>query len=643
MTTNDKIEKVPPLNIGLDFGTTYSIFATMKNDIPVCCSMNGEQGEDKFYDSVVLYNKQDNTLYYAIDARKKTGFPDTVSIRGFKLKLFADEELVVPKEVVDLLSSDGFVLPSVSENITKAYLKALFAQYKNKINRIVIGNPMVWDEMPEGSVARGTISSILKDLEIVKNKTDIKYLPEPHAACCYFVDRYRNYNENGQAYQGHVLVVDYGGGTLDIVLCKVSSNENKPFIETEKLISIEEKKAYQKINKNYILSEGPVVATAGAGENREGQIGQGGLAFMREVVRVILRENNVNEDIIKSMESDGCLDFAAFGLEDIFKRLSAGRSKYNDKFLRSFKELTKDKIDMEADKPVDRAVSICNEKLYIKYRYNGVTYEGYYSILTSSVAKAYRNTIYEVLERELNKIQGFIDIKGINTAYTNKNFKILLIGGFSNLYLVEQQIYRFFGIKVSSDQIDERMVGTFDHLTDERTKAVAFGAALKANGYTDVPVEHKFSIGLKDREVENTYYWAVEKGMPLEYNWKYLIKDKNGPFALFTGGLDRLEYIGPYMQNFRPIPTDKIKIKNNHYGYLMGISIDESESITFHTWELTREGILDCRETIEDSINNKEIGEIDILSGGEHQETPLGYLYNIGTTGSGVTNLLGGK
>lgn len=83
---------------------------------------------------------------------------------------------------------------------------------------------------------------------------------------------YFSYNfkqETGRNFDGRLLLIDYGGGTLDLTLTDV---ETRPDKEGREGMEIR------------------VLKRTGAGENEEGRIGQAGIAYMETLMEMAIHE-----------------------------------------------------------------------------------------------------------------------------------------------------------------------------------------------------------------------------------------------------------------------------------------------------------------------------------------------------------------
>jgi molecular chaperone DnaK len=88
------------------------------------------------------------------------------------------------------------------------------------IQKIVITVPEIW--VREGRhAARESLKKIGTDLL----QLPVKLLSEPVAAAAYFVHQFKT--QEGRYFNGHLLVCDYGGGTLDLSRSSIHNDDIK--------------------------------------------------------------------------------------------------------------------------------------------------------------------------------------------------------------------------------------------------------------------------------------------------------------------------------------------------------------------------------------------------------------------------------
>ena len=93
--------------------------------------------------------------------------------------------------------------------------------------------PAIWSNDKTDSKNFGTLIDQCKEAvkEVFKEKSEdtrISIFPEPSAAALYCA--YKNHLEYEDLKEYKLLVVDYGGGTLDITYCDVKNIDGEPIV-----------------------------------------------------------------------------------------------------------------------------------------------------------------------------------------------------------------------------------------------------------------------------------------------------------------------------------------------------------------------------------------------------------------------------
>lgn len=541
-------------SIGLDFGTTYSVVAVPKdaakgNYAPRAVMLYDED-KSPFYDSLALL-EADGSISYGRRARRNIVLDGTTPYKGFKLMLAETDS--------DVLRSRGYSAAITPEAIVKGYLEDLLMSYKarfGEIDRLVIGVPEIWEENNNERMCYERLNDIVKSLGVAK---EVLLLSEPTCACAYYIEHYKQTN-GGKLFEGNILIVDYGGGTLDIALCEVEIVDGKPKVTPR--------------------------CRSGAGANEEGIIGKAGFAFMEEVVRLALLAGEVPQEDIDSEKNRGSFYECVYRVEDAFKEFSTF-SKDNEE-LKYFQETfavgdLKDKYD---NNEVFTKISFFTEVL-LKGKPKKVKDD--YDVTYGMIARAFNEKIRPVLDEKLDVIIKYMDEKKIAHGVDADNFKVQMIGGFCNFYLVEKEITQKLGR--AARKRDKRYK---DELTssDERTMAVAYGASLLANEQTDYGFVSQYSLGIPVRyQNKPDIIWAIKRGMDLITDKVYLFKLKGGNAApLSADGIAKVIYEGSYKQEeilIAPKYAGLLRInQDDDTSYFVGMSQDRSRIISFHLWEI---------------------------------------------------------
>jgi molecular chaperone DnaK (HSP70) len=198
--------------IGLDFGTTNSIlsFYNNKTNIVEAWKMGGSDGKN-YIPSILTIDE--NNLIIGEEAKNQLKNGNKESYSKFKILLHEKDKIKL---------SNYNYSKRTPKDIAKLYIKTLIEAYKkeqciDKIDSIVITVPEIW--LNDDMQGRTIIKEITDELSLPL----FKLISEPVAAGAYFLNNYKE--QNKKSFDGHLLVFDYGGGTLDITLLE-SKNEH---------------------------------------------------------------------------------------------------------------------------------------------------------------------------------------------------------------------------------------------------------------------------------------------------------------------------------------------------------------------------------------------------------------------------------
>ena len=87
---------------------------------------------------------------------------------------------------------------------------------ENTVEQLVVGAPDVWFHNFETLSGRAMVRDICSSIDTVQN---VKIVSEPVLASAYFA--YNFQKATGQPFDGAILIIDYGGGTLDLSLTEI--------------------------------------------------------------------------------------------------------------------------------------------------------------------------------------------------------------------------------------------------------------------------------------------------------------------------------------------------------------------------------------------------------------------------------------
>lgn len=197
--------------IGLDFGTTNSVLAYWAGKDVQTFRFGGAQATD-YVPSAISYDRTSGERTIGRAARQlRTDAGHEVYER---FKLFLGEQ------GAERLHANGFVLRS-PEEAAHAYLESLLAAYRAEsgraVDQLVVSVPEIW--VGQGRhLARERLKEIVESL----GPRSVTFVSEPVAASACFT--WLHARSTGARFDGHVLVVDCGGGTIDLSLSRIEGD-----------------------------------------------------------------------------------------------------------------------------------------------------------------------------------------------------------------------------------------------------------------------------------------------------------------------------------------------------------------------------------------------------------------------------------
>lgn len=540
------------VNIGVDFGSTYTLVSVFRKDTNTLEALSLDQGSP-YVPSIVSLNAK-GRYEFGNGAKSLTGKKGTRIFKAFKMMIAESDK--------EYLEKRGFDKENSPEKIAKEFLTSLFTKVledlgEKKIDTLVMGVPEIWSEKFSTVDGRSILRNICKETNLVN---DVRIVSEPAAASAYFA---YNYSVNmGRGFIGNILLIDYGGGTLDITLTNVTPSKNKK----------------SGINDCFEIK---ILDRTGAGENEEGKVGKAGVVYMETVME---------KAIAQALE------------------IPQSKVTYDTKFYKAVDELEKQLQNLTGTikdifEEYDQDIDGLNDEEFTTIEYKGEDIEISYGILL----KTYNEVIRDVLDRKLNEM--IIFMKRNNIDYMNKDrddFKIALVGGFGNFYLVRQQVREKF--KIVSDN-DKKIVGIIKNRADCE-KAISLGAALLANDIIGIRNTAPYSIGVLsyNEKGEIAYKYAIKYKQDIDYgkvyyslgsdNNYFIIRAVNGGFNKFLvnfGYDDKTAFVALAKREFARKLSNIIN--NQHHTAVVGFSIDSSGVLSLH---------IKFYDPFENKIDNKD-------------------------------------
>ena len=491
-------------------------------------------GQDTPYiPSVAAYDQATGRYEFGRAAKSRTGKKDVTLLKGFKMLL--------PEKDPARLAERGFTGKHTPESVTRRFIgyylgKALTDLDETAVDELVICAPEIWNDAAGTLDGRLALGRICQQMGCVKH---VRIVSEPAAAAAFFAYNYRKTGHTG--YNGCILLVDYGGGTLDITLTRV-----KDVPEGDKDVM-----------------EVQILDRCGAGENEDGEIGKAGIVYMETVMAEAIAKAGM------PVKKDGRFLKAADELErEIVNR--------TDAILQEF--------DVYLDYPEQMA-----EHMFTYIEYNGKDIPVSYG----SMAAVYARVIYPVLDANLKKMKKLMDKRGLDYMNGESDaFKIALVGGFGNFYLVRRQIEEAFRIRVK----DKRTEGII-RKREDREQAVSLGAALLAEGSVRLRDTAAYSIGVWNYDPitgDPCLNYAIRYKQDLEYDRVYFARSPadDAPTVIMApkGGFRNfLINFGDDDRTARPALAKEAFAKklshvitNTYHTAVIGFSISQSGVISLH-------------------------------------------------------------
>jgi molecular chaperone DnaK len=501
--------------IGLDFGTTNCTLSYYDSSRNVIESYRmGSAGSQWYIPSFVSYENEDQSIQIGRPAKRNQDDDDFSVFSAFKMLL--------GEKNPDRLESFGY-FDTKPDDCAKDYINCLIQNYcteKNidAIDEMVITVPEIWVKEHQHA-SRESLRIICADLNLPVQR----FVSEPVAATAYFVYCFKAKTQ--KPFNGHVLVCDYGGGTLDLSLSKV---------EGEKI---------------------SVLECTGKGHDNT-FLGRAGLAFDEDVVTKVYEHMHGGKKLSRS--------------NPVFKSLMIDFEEYkidhNEKVTKSLHQYLK-----------NHAI---NKKIF---KVNSMPF------YPSDFDNAFKKVISPEMTKALSEMKEYLNAHHVDINNSDE-FRIVMVGGFSNFYLVKQSIMDFFESKTLSDK---RFDSHFD--LEDASLAISKGAALIANDMIELDVTCPISIGLKVKSDMNGFLEDVDiailrKGGKIsEYAEPIFIKGgirfevdpamRKTPVILFIGDNERRKYIRLDQNIDQLFPNTHIPENL----WKVGFSVNENFLFTLHT------------------------------------------------------------
>lgn len=461
--------------IGFDFGTTNSTISFYNEETKSLDCFQLNAGASEYIPTVVAYKGNDVSIgEIAKKNMTKKGYD---AYEHFKLRLGQDAQQIIPGR------------SKTPTEVATDYIRTLLNEYQtnqniSEIDAVVMTVPETWFREASNRTARENIEGIYRKLGY-DVETQFQLESEPVAAAGYFCWSYAHSKEKtpkGNPFTGYITVVDYGGGTLDVTLCKVENGEK---------IQILERCGYGEYNQTN---------------------GCAGVAFDEAVIERICKANDIA--VAKS-------DRTFIKLCTAFEREKIAETKHITEMMKMYYS-DPDIVDGEV-------------LLTLEYDDDEIP------IYCEDLAACFAQINQPVLDESLKQIQSYFHAHGVDSG-NQDHFKVLMVGGFSNFYCVEETVRKAFGSR--SGLVDKRFDQVFT--VNNKSLAIAKGAALIAQKVVKVEHTCTHNIGFIVVRPDDDDRWVdtdiriIEKGMklsavkePIYAPNKVQVRLKSGVFRIF--------------------------------------------------------------------------------------------------------------
>lgn len=574
------------MNIGIDFGSTYTTVSAFNPvlDMPEAIKLDSSQPDS--IPSIVCIKTRNGK-----EPMKHAGFNarDQINAGSRNLKIYKAFKMLLVETDEQILSKYGYDKEHTPRSIAAFFLASILKGVKDRrmksdeqFDNIYICVPEIWVSQIKSdgrkSISRTldgrpVLHEIIRELASADGQDGSEGLPinlegvhvvtEPEAASAFFAYNYMR-TEN-TPFNGHLLLIDYGGGTLDLTLTEIVSTDSKGVEITRR-------------------------DNGGAGENHLDpnghlyQVGNAGIAFQRAVLKHALADAG-----IENFDTDSIVYAAAEKeLEAILKNPQTKTSMMQ--VLESYGPYSEYDA-MLSDEPFPLTAD--DQEVTLSYDGDDIplTYQQLYLAYKETAEGVVRREIDKICDRTAKKL-GF-DPRDMNTGKRN-DFKVALVGGFSACYFVQKQIEDIFHA-LSDLEMDKRFSSMN---SDQRELAISLGASLLAEQRVTLRKTARYSVGVVSnigsggRNVPVVRY-GIKYGQVIEPGAPYYILCDNQQERQPYGGSVRkniTEFViedtarqdHGYVMPLKPLLQEKLGVVEDEIMWNIGFSINSSDVLSIH-------------------------------------------------------------
>ena len=409
------------LRAGFDLGTTYSAVCLYDDAGKRMDYLKFDTCARDFFPSLISYNKAEPSLRYIGEAARRYRYsPKFDTYDTFKLRLGEGAHTANGRTCTPFRVTQDY--------IGELLKKMQFNGVRPEDLILVQAVPDMWKNELHHTQALEQLADVYDGLGL-DTQSRVSFESEPVCAAAYYLNEIC-----GGKYTGYLVVVDYGGGTLDMTLCRAEK-------------------------------DGSVSVLCSCGDGGSSGAGCAGNAFDRDVTLALARKYKLDAH----QYQPGKPAFSA--LQSAFEECKIVSTENTRKVLMNYYESGgfDDALAFSVTMPL--------------------TYDDY-DVYASDLAAAFEAVNQQPLRQTVTRMQENCTALGVDTNDIGQ-FRVLLVGGFSNLHCVENCVREMFGSVAGID--DPRFDSRMDR--ESRSMAIAHGACLIAAGITPVEYINQTELG----------------------------------------------------------------------------------------------------------------------------------------------------
>ena len=412
---------------GLDFGTTNSCLCryNVQRKAYECIHFNSQRLD--FFPTAIAYGPGGERVIG--EAAREYQFDDEYDFyENFKLLLGSGAEAKNGRQ-----RSPSEVMRDFLDELIQELRRMGYIEPRAVPDNLVMTVPDVWKNEETNQIALDNFQDIFTWLGF-NAEDNVFFESEPASAAAYYCGLIN------PAFSGHLVVVDFGGGTLDLTLCRVDEGG-------------------ERIHVLYRCGNG--------GESGHSCAGN---AFDTAMAHRILQR------FAPGREEFGEDTPGFFALRNSFESAKINASAEMRKALKAY----------YADYDPALGLSYSDSRVIKAAPFGLPKYE----LTAHDIVEVFEQVNAGALRDALGKMLDHCRQIGLNTD-SQTSFRVLLAGGFSNLYCVESEVRRAFH---SNDAAADLRFDEGFNIND-RSTAIANGAALIASSMVTILPVCQMEIG----------------------------------------------------------------------------------------------------------------------------------------------------